>query len=74
MPPESPSLQAPRQLPLVGRDEAWQNLLAAWRAVAGGRSQVVIVSGEAGIGKTRLAEELIEKGAGKILRDLEDAG
>jgi DNA-binding SARP family transcriptional activator len=51
---------APRQIPLLGRGAAWQALLASWRAVArGGRSQAAIISGEAGIGKTRLAEELL---------------
>lgn len=51
--------QAARQFPLVGRDAAWQQLLEAWRVAAAGRAQVVIVSGEAGIGKTRLVEELL---------------
>jgi len=49
----------PRQIPLIGRNEAWQTLLTTWRAVVAGKSQVAIISGEAGIGKTRLAEELL---------------
>jgi hypothetical protein len=45
--------------PLVGRESEWARILHAWRAVlAGGGSHIVILRGEAGIGKTRLAEEL----------------
>jgi DNA-binding SARP family transcriptional activator len=45
-------------LPLVGRDAEWSRLMAAWHAAAAGHPQMVLISGEAGIGKTRLAEEL----------------
>jgi DNA-binding SARP family transcriptional activator len=58
-PQEERAVEAPRQLPLVGRNRAWRQLLAAWRSVTAGRSQVVLISGEAGIGKTRLVEELL---------------
>jgi DNA-binding SARP family transcriptional activator len=46
--------------PLVGRQSEWQALLAAWRTAAAGRTRLCIIRGEAGIGKTRLAEELID--------------
>jgi DNA-binding SARP family transcriptional activator len=46
------------EAPLVGRKEEWQQLQAAWRKVTGGHPHMVILSGEAGIGKTRLAEEM----------------
>ena len=41
---------------LVGRMNEWQRLLRAWDATAKGRGQCVLIVGEAGIGKTRLAE------------------
>jgi len=45
--------------PLVGREREWTQMLQAWRGVAaGGVPHVVMLCGEAGIGKTRLAEEL----------------
>lgn len=44
--------------PLVGRKPQWGQLQTAWRTVATGHPHMVILSGEAGIGKTRLAEEM----------------
>ena len=44
--------------PLVGREREWAQLQAAWRTTCTGQAQLVILSGEAGIGKTRLAEEI----------------
>ncbi|MEZ4863696.1 MAG: AAA family ATPase [Caldilineaceae bacterium] len=44
---------------LVGRQPEWQTLLRAWRVAAGGRAHLVVIAGEAGIGKSRLAEELL---------------
>jgi DNA-binding SARP family transcriptional activator/predicted ATPase len=44
--------------PLVGREREWANLQAAWRIAGAGQAQLVILIGEAGIGKTRLADEL----------------
>jgi DNA-binding SARP family transcriptional activator len=46
--------------PLVGRQEGWAQLRGAWRIASGGRPHLVLISGEAGIGKTRLAEELLQ--------------
>ena len=46
---------------LVGREAELERLLAAYAAAQGGRSQVVVVQGEAGIGKTRLVRELADR-------------
>jgi DNA-binding SARP family transcriptional activator len=43
---------------LVGRDVEWQRLLAAWHTAEHGPPGVVFVTGEPGIGKTRLVNEL----------------
>ncbi len=45
-------------LPLVGRNGEWARLVAAWHTAAAGHPQLILLTGEAGIGKTRLAEEL----------------
>lgn len=44
---------------LVGRSAEWQALLASWRSAGSNRTQLVLIRGESGIGKTRLAEELL---------------
>ncbi len=43
---------------LIGRDEELQALNAALSTVRAGRSQVLVLSGEAGIGKTALLDEM----------------
>ena len=52
---------ARRLTPLVGRDPELAQLAAAWQRVKAGRSTIVHVSGEAGIGKSRIVRELLER-------------
>jgi DNA-binding SARP family transcriptional activator/tetratricopeptide (TPR) repeat protein len=42
----------------VGREQEWKRLLAAWEDAAHRPPAVVLVTGEPGVGKTRLVEEL----------------
>jgi class 3 adenylate cyclase/predicted ATPase len=51
--------------PLIGRDEEIDLLLRRWARAKAGESQVVLVSGEPGIGKSRLIAELEERLHGK---------
>ena len=46
--------------PLVGRQEEMGLLLRAWDGSSRGRGQVVLIQGEAGVGKSRLVEGLRE--------------
>ena len=55
------ALRAPRLTPLIGRNEELDLLLRRWREVAGGESKVVLISGEPGIGKSRLLAALEEQ-------------
>src|SRR4051812_34942572 len=55
---------------LVGRDGDLDVLRDAWARAATGEPRIVVIRGEAGIGKTRLIEELTETardGGGRLL-------
>jgi class 3 adenylate cyclase len=47
--------------PLVGRDGELELLLERWQRARAGNGQVVLLSGEAGIGKSRIADALAER-------------
>ena len=49
------------QLPLAGREKEKERLLGAIRKVVSGTPSVVWVTGEVGIGKTRLIREVVEE-------------
>lgn len=44
---------------LIGRQREWERLREVWRRAAAGEPGFVLITGEAGIGKSRLAEELL---------------
>ncbi len=46
------------ELPLQGRQAEWSELKSAWAGALSGQAQLIVLIGEAGIGKSRLAEEL----------------
>ena len=50
---------------LVGREEEFEFLLRRWSQAKAGQGQVVLMSGEAGIGKSRLTAALLERVAGE---------
>lgn len=52
------SLHVPGDFPFVGRDAELERLRERWRQVCSGERAAVVLGGEAGIGKTRLASEL----------------
>jgi class 3 adenylate cyclase/predicted ATPase len=51
--------------PLLGRDEELNLLLRSWKEAKSGEGRVVLLSGEPGIGKSRLAAALLEQIAGE---------
>jgi len=49
------------QLPFTGRGELHAQLMAAWQAAGRGGPRLLLVAGEAGLGKTRLIEEALRQ-------------
>ena len=65
-PPRAASRRCTRPAtPLVGRDEEIELLLRRWQQAKGGDGRVVLLSGEAGIGKSRIAETILERLSGE---------
>jgi predicted ATPase/predicted Ser/Thr protein kinase len=63
--PPPPALTAvtASQILLIGREEEWRQLHAAWQRAVAGRRQLALVGGEPGIGKTRLVMEFARAAA-----------
>jgi DNA-binding SARP family transcriptional activator len=56
---------------LIGREAEWNALLRAWKEAAKGGRRIVLLEGEAGIGKSRLVEEFLRTvvaGGATVLR------
>ncbi|HKU63354.1 MAG TPA: AAA family ATPase [Gemmatimonadales bacterium] len=44
---------------LIGRSREWKTLEHCWREVTRGQGRIVLLEGEAGVGKSRLADEFV---------------
>ena len=44
---------------LIGRESQWKTLTGAWKGAAQGRGRIILVEGESGVGKSRLADEFL---------------
>jgi DNA-binding SARP family transcriptional activator len=57
----TPAPSAPaRATALVGRKSEWRVLQSAWHRARANASRLILIAGEPGIGKTRLAEEFLQ--------------
>src|SRR5690242_8156369 len=61
-------------IPFVGREQEQARLWAAWERARRGETRVVLLAGEAGIGKSRLAAAMIERLRGEGVRVLRGRG
>jgi DNA-binding SARP family transcriptional activator/predicted ATPase len=60
-PPAARPVSRPRKVrALVGRAMEWRRLASAWQSAVDESPRVAVISGEPGIGKTRLADELYQ--------------
>jgi predicted ATPase len=54
-------LDAAAASPFVGREQELASLQEGWRRARAGKGSLVLISGEAGVGKTRLVEALADQ-------------
>lgn len=57
---ESGKSQAREAYRLIGRKQEWGRLREAWTSIQKGKAGMFVISGEAGIGKSRLSNELLQ--------------
>jgi DNA-binding SARP family transcriptional activator len=73
-PADAPTAESPvatRELApstLIGRDAEWAVTRDTWAAARAGRAQLLVVTGEPGVGKSRLLEELTHDAAAQSAR------
>lgn len=53
-------LDAATRIPLVGREQELAFMSETWQAAQAGQCSLVLISGEAGVGKTRLVQEFVD--------------
>ena len=56
---------------LIGREEAWARLVQVWKPVTRGAGRTILLEGEPGVGKSRLAEDFLRwvvAAGGTVLR------
>jgi predicted ATPase len=63
-PPVMAARDAPDSLPLIGREREWDILQQALGQVRAGAGKVIVVAGEAGVGKSRLLSEVARAAEG----------
>ncbi len=64
-------LDAVERVPLVGREQELAFLATSWQAALANQCSLVLISGEAGVGKTRLIQEFTTKQQWQGLRILQ---
>ncbi len=67
--PEQFLSSLPRKIqrpPFVGRQNEWRQLTSALHRARSGEGRIVLICGEAGVGKTRLSEEFLAWAQGKV--------
>ncbi|HSL27160.1 MAG TPA: AAA family ATPase [Acidimicrobiia bacterium] len=67
---QTPGALKSASAPFVGRDTERADLRRAFRTAIGGSGSLILVAGEAGVGKTRLIEEVAAEAEGRGMRVL----